>query len=252
MKTNGKLFTLTEAQDLMGRRYRVIRRFGPMTVGDIGSIVDVRAQGEDGYWLRLGAPKRSDRSVYKLAPLTPREMLFLQEIEVQEPVDVLVTCGEEFWTSPEMLIREIRQMGFSHRLPNTFDARRIKRGISRAFLGHNRAVMQLAGGTYEDVLNDLSGETESAVQEVLQQSYIHEPSRILDLPAALRNKVCRQFGITFTYGIFGYVYLTGCTYYLKPNEDAVPPDLAARGYKGARVTRVTEQVVIENTGKDGA
>lgn len=250
MKTNGNLFTLNEAQDLMGRRYQVTRRFGPMTVGDMGSIVDVRAQGEDGYLLLLGAPKRGDPSVYKLAPLTPREMLYLQEIEIQEPVDVLVTCGEEFWASPETLIREIQKMGFSHRIPNTFDARRIKRGISRAFLGHNRAVMQIADGSYDDVLKFLSGETDPVVQEIVQQPYLHEPSRILDLPTTLRGKVCRKFGITFTYGIFGYVYLTGCTYYLKPDEDAVPQDVSARGYKGARVTRVQEQVVIESKGKD--
>lgn len=230
----------------MGRRYQVTRRFGPMTVGDMGSIVDVRAQGEDGYLLLYGAPKRGDPSVYKLAPLTPREMLSLQEIEIQEPVDVLVTCGEEFWVSPETLIREIQKMGFSHRIPNTFDARRIKRGISRAFLGHNRAVMQIAEASYDDVLADLSGDTDPAVKAILQQPYLHEPSRILDLPTALRGKVCREFGITFTYGIFGYVYLTGCTYYLKPDEDAVPQDVSSRGYKGARVTRVQLQVVIEN------
>ncbi len=251
MKTNGKFFTLNEVQDLMGRRYQVMRRFGPMSVGDTGSIVDVRAEGDDGYLLLFGAPKRADPGIYKLAPLTPREMLFLQEIVVQEPVDVLVTCGEEFWASPEMLIREIRQMGFSHRIPNTFDARRIKRGISRAFLGHNRAVMQIADGSYDDVLAFLSVETDPEVQEILRRSYLHEPSRILDLPTALRNKVCHKFRISFTYGIFGYVYLTGCTYYLKPDKDNVPQDLAARGYKGARVTRIPEQVVIENKGKDG-
>lgn len=247
MKTNGKLFTLREVEDLMARRYQVTRRFGPMSVGDVGSIVDVRQQ-EDGYLLIFGAPKRDDSGAYKLAPLTPREMLYLRLLEAQEPVDVLVTCGEEFWSSPQVLIEEIKRMGFSHRIPNTFDARRIKRGISRAFLGHNRAVMQVGRGNYDAVLAYLGGVADREVQEILQREYIHEPSRILDLPSAIHNKVCRKFHITFTYGIFGYVYLTGCTYYVKPNEEGVPKELDARGYKGVRATHIQEQAVREHAG----
>lgn len=228
----------------MARRYQVTRRFGPMSVGDVGSIVDVSQQGEDGYMLIFGAPKRDDSGTYKLAPLTPREMLFLRLIEVEEPVDVLVTCGEEYWASPQVLIKEIERMGFSHRISNNLDARRIKRGISRAFLGHNRAVMHVGKGNYDVVLAYLAGVADREVQEILRREYIHEPSRILDLPPAIRNKVCRKFRITFEYGIFGYVYLTGCTYYVKPNEETVPQDLAERGYKGARVTRIQEQAVI--------
>jgi len=252
MKTNGKLFTLHEVEELMARRYQVTRRFGAMSVEDVGSIVDVRQQGEDGYLLIFGAPKRDDSGMYKLAPLTPREMLFLRLIEVEEPVDVLVTCGEEFWPSPEVLIEEIKRMGFSHRIPNNFDARRIKRGISRAFLGHNRAVMQVGKGNYDAVLAYLAGMDNPDAQEILRREYIHEPSRILDLPPAIRSKFCRKFQITFEYGIFGYVYLTGCTYYVKPNEENVPQDLAARGYKGVRATHIQEQAVIEHHEKEGA
>ncbi|HZQ05861.1 MAG TPA: hypothetical protein VFD70_04725 [Anaerolineae bacterium] len=252
MKTNGKLFTLREVEDLMARRYEVTRRFGSMSVGDVGSIVDVRQQAVDGYLLIFGAPKRDNSGAYKLAPITPREMLFLRLVEVQEPVDVLVTCGEEFWASPQILIDEIKRMGFSHRIPNNFDARRIRRGISRAFLGHNRAVMQIGKGNYDAVLAYLAGVAEREVQEILQREYIHEPSRILDLPPASRNKICKRFRITFEYGIFGYVYLTGCTYYVKPNEESVPEELAARGYRGVRATHIQEQAVREHNEKEDA
>lgn len=270
MKANGKFFTLREVQELMARRYQVTRRFGPMSVGDVGSIVDVRQQGvarghtqrsrykerdrvrEDGYLLIFGAPKRDNSGTYKLAPITPREMLFLQRIEIQEPVDVLVTCGEEFWSSPQVLIEEIKRMGFSHRIPNNFDARRVKRGISRAFLGHNRAVMQIGKGNYDAVLSYLKGLDNGDAQEILRRAYIHEPSRILDLPPAIRSKVCRKFRITFEYGIFGYVYLTGCTYYVKPNEESVPEELAARGYRGVRATHIQEQAVREHNEKEDA
>lgn len=252
MKTNGKLFTLHEVEDLMARRYEVTRRFGPMIVGDVGSIVDVRQQGKDGYLLILGAPKRDNSGTYKLAPLTPREMLCLRLIEAEEPVDVLVTCGEEFWPSPQVLIEEIKRMGFSHRIPNNFDARRIRRGISRAFLAHNRAVMRIGKGNYDAVLAHLKGFDNHDAQDILQREYIHEPSRILDLPPAIRNKICKRFRITFEYGIFGYVYLTGCTYYVKPNEERVPEELAARGYRGVRATPIQEQAVREHNEKEDA
>ncbi len=245
MKTNGKLFSLREVEDLMARRYEVIRRFGSMCVGDVGSVVDVRQHGEDGYLLLFGAPKREDVSTYKITPLTPREMLYLRLVEVKEPVDVLVTCGEEFWSSPEVLIQEIEQMGFSHRIPNNFDATRIKRGISRAFLGHNRAVMRVGKGNYETVLAYLAGLQDPGVEAILRRTYTHEPSRILDLASTVRNKVCRKFRISFEYGIFGYVYLTGCSYYLKLNEEEIPPELGERGYQGVRVTRIQEKIVMQ-------
>ena len=68
----------------------------------------------------------------------------LREMEINEPADLLISCGEKFWRTPEDLIREIDAMGFSHRLPANFDARRIRQGATRIFLGHQKALMQIS------------------------------------------------------------------------------------------------------------
>ena len=61
MKTNGKLFTLREVEYLMARRYEVTRRFGPMSVGEVGSIVDVRQQGVAGGHAQRSMYQERDR-----------------------------------------------------------------------------------------------------------------------------------------------------------------------------------------------
>ena len=255
-KGSGKLFSLREAENLMGRRYHVLRRFGPMLPQDEGKIVNLK-HTPSGYLLLFAARQRSDASRYKSTSISPREMLCLREIEVAEPVDLLISCGEEFWHTPEDLIREINVMGFSHRLPSNFDARRVRRGASRVFLGHQKAIMQIGKGTIEGLLAYLQGVKDPLVTRVLQRPFIHPPSRFLELPSPLRERVLRKFHISFEYGIFGYVYASAATYYLKANQSELPAQAAQRGYIGVRAKRIKEKAVIDDgeiirkPGKDG-
>lgn len=240
-----KLFSLRQAEKLMGRRYRVVRRFGPMLPDDEGKFVNVE-QTSNGYLLLFAARQRGDASQFKTAYISPRELLCLREIEIAEPIDLLISCGEKYWRTPEDLIREIDAMGFSHRLPANFDARRVRKGASRVFLGHQKAVMRIGRGTIEELLAYLQGLNDSQVTRILQQGYTHPPSRLLELPPLVRGRVFRQFQITFAYGIFGYVYASAATYYLKANEKETPARVAQRGYIGVRAKRIKEQVVIDN------
>lgn len=240
-----KLFTLREAKNLMGRRYQVLRRFGPMLPGDEGKIVNVK-QAPGGYLLLFAARQRGDASQYKTTYISPREILCLREIEINEPVDLLIACGEKFWHTPEDMIREINVMGFSHRLPSNFDARRVRKGASRVFLGHQKAVMRIGKGTLDGLLAYLQGVNNPLVTRILQRGYTHTPSRFLELPSPLRGRVLRKFQVSFEYGIFGYVYASAATYYLKVNESEPPAQVTRRGYVGVRAKRIKEKVVIDN------
>lgn len=244
-KNSTKYFSIREAEKLMGRRYCVARRFGQMLVQDEGRIVNLKPT-PNGYLLVFAARQRGDASQYKTALLSPREMLCLHEIEMNEPVDLLIACGEKFWHTPEDLIREINVMGFSHRLPANFDARRVRKGASRVFLGHQKAIMRIGKGTLEELLAYLNSVNDSLVTSVLQRTYTHPPSRFLELPSPLRERVFRKFQITFEYGIFGYVYASAATYYLKANEKGTPAQVAQRGYVGVRAKRIKERIVIDN------
>ncbi len=244
-KNSTKFFSIRQADKLMGRRYQVVRRFGPMLLQDEGRIVNLK-QMPDGYALIFAARQRGDASQYKTALLSPREMLCLHEIEMNEPVDLLIACGEKFWRTPEDLIREINVMGFSHRLPSNFDARRVRKGASRVFLGHQKAVMRIGKGTLEELLAYLQSIDDPLVTRVLQQTYTHPPSRFLELPSPLRERVFRKFQITFEYGIFGYVYASAATYYLKANEKETPAHATQRGYVGVRAKRIKEKLVMDN------
>lgn len=240
-----KLFSRREANQLMGRRYQVLRRFGPMLPQDEGRIVNLQEM-PNGYALVFAARQRGNASQYKTALISPREMLCLREIEINEPVDLLVTCGEKFWRTPEELIREINEMGFSHRLPANFDARRVRKGASRVFLGHQKAVMRIGKGTFEELLAYLNSVNDPLVTPILQRTYTHPPSRLLELPSPLRERVFRKFQITFEYGIFGYVYASAATYYLKPHEKEPPTHVAQRGYVGVRAEHIQAKVVLDN------
>lgn len=237
-------FSLKEAENLMGRRYIVLRRFGPMLPEDEGKIVNMK-QNAGGYALLFAARRRGDGSQYKTTFISPREMLCLREIEVAEPVDLLIACGEKFWQTPEDLIREINVMGFSHRLPSSFDASRVRKGATRVFVGHKKAIMRIGKGTLDGLLTYLQGVNDLPVTRVLQRTYMHGPSRFLELPSPLRERVFRKFQISFEYGIFGYVYTSAATYYLKANENEAPAKVGQRGYVGVRAKRIKEKIVID-------
>lgn len=239
------LFSLRQVENLMGRRYQVLRRFGPMLPDDEGRMVNIK-QTPTGYLLLFAARQRGDFSQYKTTTISPREMLCLQEIEVNEPVDLLISCGEKFWHTPEDLIREINVMGFSHRMPSNFDARRVRKGASRIFLGHQKAIMRIGKGNTDGLLAYLEGVNDPLVTRVLQRTYTHLPSQFLELPSPLREQMFRKFQVSFEYGIFGYVYASAATYYLKMSEKETPSQVTQRGYVGVRAKRVQEKVVIDN------
>ncbi|OQY99658.1 MAG: hypothetical protein B6D41_01115 [Chloroflexi bacterium UTCFX4] len=244
-KNSPNFFSLRQAEKLMGRRYQVVCRFGPMLPQDEGRIVNLKPT-PNGYALVFAARQRGDASQYKTALLSPREMLCLREIELNAPVDLLIACGEKFWHTPEDMIREINVMGFSHRLPSNFDARRVRKGASRVFLGHQKAIMRIGKGTLEELLAYLNSVNDRLVTRILQRTHTHPPSRFLELPSPLRERVFRKFHVTFEYGIFGFVYASAATYYLKPNEKETPAQVTQRGYVGVRAKRIQEKTVIDN------
>lgn len=244
-KNSTNFFLIRQAEKLMGRRYEVMRRFGVMLPQDEGRIVNLKPM-PNGYALVFVARQRGDASQHKTALLSPREMLYLREIEMNEPVDLLIACGEKFWNTPEDLICEINDMGFSHRLPANFDARRVRKGASRVFLGHQKAIMGIGKGTLEELLAYLGEVNDPLVTRVLQRTYTHAPSRFLELPSPLRERAFRKFQITFEYGIFGYVYASAATYYLKANKKESPAQVTERGFVGVRAKRIKEKLVMDN------
>lgn len=155
--------------------------------------------------------------------------------------DIMVFRGTEYWPTPEAVIREVKAQGLSVRIPRDNPPRLVK-GLSRIVLAHRFAVMTIENGTEDDLREAFASLGDPEVDRLLAAEYEHPPSRWLEMPARHREAIFERLGVRFFAGVFAYCYYTGTTYYLRPEEEKVPGDLAAIGVTGVRAVRAEEEV----------
>lgn len=235
-------FDEIQVEKYFGRRFEVISAFGAVLEGQVGNIVDVTKNAEgNGYALVL----RLEQGQYRFDTLlvTPAELPFLRELERRGPVDVGIFCGEGNWPTPQHVIDEIHAMGFSHRVPPDFDSRGLVRGVSRIFIGHVKGIMKIAQGSLADLTQAFLSLHDPKVNDLLNKTFQHEPSRWLQMPQPHRGEIFKRFQISFAPGFFGYSYFTGAVRYLKPDETDIAPTDAQKGFSGVRAKRIKERAV---------
>ncbi len=149
--------------------------------------------------------------------------------------DILVFRGAEYWPTPEDVIREVHRQGLSVRIPRNNIPEGTVKGLSRIGLAHINAVLVIERGTEEDLRAAFEALHHEKVDEVLARQYEHAPSRWLEIPESnAKQEVFERLGVSFQPGIFAYCYWTGTSYYLKPDEELAPEDLARKGVKPVR------------------
>ncbi len=149
--------------------------------------------------------------------------------------DILVFRGAEYWPTPEDVIREVHRQGLSVRIPRNNIPEGMVKGLSRIGLAHIKAVLVIEKGTEEELRAAFEALHDEKVDEVLARQYEHAPSRWLEIPETdAKQEIFERLGVSFQPGIFAYCYWTGTSYYLKPDEEQAPEDLARRGVKSVR------------------
>ncbi len=235
-------FNEIQIEKYFGRRFLVVTSFDSAIPGQMGNVVDV-AKNPTGTGYALVLRLEQGQDVSNTVLVTPGELPFLDELERRGPVDIGIFCGEGNWPTPQHVIDEIHAMGFSHRVPPDFDPRGLVRGISRIFIGHVKAVMNIGRGNLEDLSQAVVALHDPRVDDLFKGRFQHEPSRWLQIPAPHRNKLFKQFQITFEPGFFGFTYFTSAVRYLKPEEKGIAPVDAQRGFRGVRARRIKEHAV---------
>ena len=149
--------------------------------------------------------------------------------------DILVFRGAEYWPTPEDVIREVHRQGLSVRIPRNNIPEGMVKGLSRIALAHIKAVLLIEKGTEEELRAAFEALHDEKVDEVLARPYEHAPSRWLEIPENdAKREVFERLGVSFQPGIFAYCYWTGTSYYLKPDEEQAPEDLARKGVTPVR------------------
>ncbi len=163
-----------------------------------------------------------------------------KELDEAGAKDILIFRGAEYWPTPEDVIREVHSQGLSVRIARNNMPSGLVKGLSRIALGHIKAVMVIEKGTAEDLraafeaLTQVEGH-DPQVEQVLARSYEHAPSCWLEIPECdAKREIFERLGVSFKPGIFAYCYWTGTSYYLKPEENEAPADLAAKGVHAVR------------------
>ncbi|MCL4486828.1 MAG: hypothetical protein M1570_01700 [Chloroflexi bacterium] len=149
--------------------------------------------------------------------------------------DILVFRGAEYWPTPEDVIREVHRQGLSVRIPRNNIPEGMVKGLSRIALAHIKAVLIIEKGTEEELRAAFEALHDEKVDEVLARKYEHAPSRWLEIPESdAKQEIFERLGVSFQSGIFAYCYWTGTSYYLKPDQEQAPEDLARKGVKPVR------------------
>lgn len=159
--------------------------------------------------------------------------------------DILVFRGAEYWPTPEDVIREVHGQGLSVRIPRNNIPEGMIKGLSRIALAHIKAVLVIEKGTEEELRAAFAALHDEVVDQVLARKYEHAPSRWLEMPESqAKREVLECLGVSFKPGIFAFCYWTGTSYYLKPDENEAPQDLARKGIQPVRgVVADTGEVV---------
>ncbi len=149
--------------------------------------------------------------------------------------DILVFRGAEYWPTPEDVIREVHRQGLSVRIPRNNIPEGMVKGLSRIGLAHIKAVLVIEKGTEEELRAAFEVLHDEKVDEILARQYEHAPSRWLEIPESnAKQELFERLGVSFQPGIFAYCYWTGTSYYLKPDEEQAPEDLARKGVEPVR------------------
>ncbi len=154
--------------------------------------------------------------------------------------DILIFRGADYWPTPEDVIREVHAQGLSVRIPRNNIPNGLVKGLSRIALGHIKAVMVIEKGTPDELRAAFEALTEiedhdPKIDQVLARAYDHAPSRWLEMPESdAKREIFERLGVSYKPGIFAYCYYSGATYYLKPDENEAPEDLAAKGVHAVR------------------
>jgi len=164
--------------------------------------------------------------------------------------DILIFRGAQYWPTPEAVIREVHAQGLSVRIPRNNIPSGLVKGLSRIALGHIKAVMVIEKGTDDDLraafeaLTEIDGH-DPEIDAILGRNYEHRPSRWLEMPESdAKREIFERLGVSFKPGIFAYCYYSGASYYLKPDENEAPEDLAAKGMHAVRgVIAATGEVI---------
>ncbi len=149
--------------------------------------------------------------------------------------DILVFRGAEYWPTPEDVIREVHRQGLSVRIPRNNIPEGMIKGLSRIGLAHIKAVLVIEKGTEESLRSAFEALHDENVDQVFSRPYEHAPSRWLEMPESdAKQEIFEGLGVSFQAGIFAYCYWTSTSYYLKPDEEQAPEDLARKGVKPVR------------------
>ncbi len=159
--------------------------------------------------------------------------------------DILVFRGADYWPTPEAVIREVHAQGLSVRIPRNNIPEGMVKGLSRIALAHIKAVMVIEKGTVEELRTAFEVLHDEEVDRVLARKYEHAPSQWLEIPdSSAKREILERLGVSFKPGIFAFCYWTATSYYLKPDENDAPQDLAKKGIKAVRGVRAATGEVI--------
>ncbi|MCL4488374.1 MAG: hypothetical protein M1570_09630 [Chloroflexi bacterium] len=159
--------------------------------------------------------------------------------------DILVFRGAEYWPTPEDVIREVHAQGLSVRIPRSNIPEGMVKGLSRIALAHIKAVMVIEKGTVEELRTAFESLHDNGVDRVLARKYEQAPSQWLEIPESpAKRDILERLGVSFKPGIFAFCYWTSTSYYLKPDENDAPQDLAKKGIMAVRAVQATTGEVI--------
>ena len=150
------------------------------------------------------------------------------------PPDVLMKVGEGYYPHPGDFMAEAMGDGASKRLPGVPTG--AVQDVTRVFLVHPKAFVQIKCGTVRDVLRDLKAvaKTNDQVRDAFKRpSPWHTKADILVRIYATKNKkaraVLRRYGVSFWPGIFGYFYMAQIQGVVDSEETDLDPVLKEAG-----------------------
>lgn len=143
------------------------------------------------------------------------------------PSDIFMKVGEGYYLCPGDFMAEAKGQGPCKRLPGVPTG--AVQDVTKVFLVHPKAVVQIKRGTVRDVLRDLKAvaRTNDQVRDAFKRpSPWHTKADLLVRVYATKDKaaraVFRRYGVSFWPGIFGYFPLAQLQGTVATEEDLGP------------------------------
>jgi hypothetical protein len=144
---------------------------------------------------------------------------------LNKPVDLMMWVGREYYTVSSF-IEEAERLGVSKRIPHTAIPEGIVPGLSRLFLKHLDACIEIGKYGTEALALELGLNSD---QDMLD--FVIALDHLKEEDFSSWKEIIYRYQITFHPGVFGYCYITGLQYIAKDNEEGLPEDLVAfEGY----------------------